>query len=523
MTTDPKDLVAAGETPGDFAATDAAATAAAIKASDADRASQVAQRAVRGASWSIATSIGSRALGLVGTLAITHFLFPDVIGEVSDAFVLVTTVSQLSTWGFGQYLVAKPDAGDDVTWHVTVFHMVLGIVALGAVLLFGGTFSTLLHAPNLPRYIPGLVLSVFLDRATSVPERLIARSMRFRTLGLSRSAGEISYSVVSLGLAFLGMGGMAIVWGNVARSLVRMISMFSAVEAKRWLKPYPLSRETTRALLRFGLPFAVSSNAAFASRRWDNLIISGLFGPSVLGSYNMAYNLADIPAVQVGEQIGDVLLPSFAHLKPEQRGDALVRATGLLGMVVFPLAVGLGAVAPTAIAALLPRAWAEVGPMLIVLSALSVTRPIGWTVASFLVSRERTRALMFLGIFQVIVLLSSIYVLGRVGGPLWACGGVGVAFAIHALANVFTVQADGVSARALLGKCMHPLLACIPLVLAVLAVRPLMMALPWSVPAMVRLVVEIAVGGLGYVAGAFLFAREQTNDFIRLIRKAARR
>ncbi|MFO0674671.1 MAG: oligosaccharyltransferase, partial [Polyangiaceae bacterium] len=67
--------------------------------------SSIAQKAVRGASWSIVTSIGSRALGLVGTLAITHFLMPDVIGEVSDAFVLVTTVGTLTTWGFGQYLI----------------------------------------------------------------------------------------------------------------------------------------------------------------------------------------------------------------------------------------------------------------------------------------------------------------------------------------------------------------------------------------------------------------------------------
>jgi PST family polysaccharide transporter len=483
--------------------------------------STLAQQAVRGASWSIATSIGSRALGLVGTLAITHFLFPDVIGEVSDAFVIVTTVSQLSTWGFGQYLIAKPETGPDVAWHVTLFHVSLGIVALAAVLWFGGSFASWLHAPNLPRYVPGLVFSVFLDRICSIPERLIARRMRFRTLGLARTAGEIAYSVVTLALAIAGFGGMSIVWGNVARSGIRTTLMVKSVSWREWLLPHPLSRTTTRALLRFGLPFAVSSNAAFASRRWDNLVVSALFGPGILGSYNMAYNLADIPAVQVGEQIGDVLLPSFAQLNPEQRRDALVRATGLLGLVVFPLAVGLGAVAHTAIRALLPRAWDDVAPMLVVLSALSVTRPVGWTVASFLVARERTRALMFLGIFQVIVLLGSIVTLGKLGGPLWGCAGVGVAFGLYALACVFTVRADGVSSRALLGRCVRPLLACIPMVFVILAVRAGLHAV--ASPAILSLGVEIVAGAAGYVAGALLLAREQSAEFIRLIRKALKR
>ncbi len=480
----------------------------------------IAQKAVRGASWSIVTSVGARALGLVGTLAITHFLAPAAIGEVSDAFVLVTTASQLTTWGFGQYLIAKPESGADVTFHATVFHLALGLLALGVVLLFGSSLSGVLHAPNLGLLLPGLVGAVLADRIGTIPERLMIRQMRFREIGLMRTASEITYTVASLGLAVMGWGAMALVWANVARSVLRMALLMNGVDSRDWLKPYPLKREVTKSMLRFGLPYAVSTNAAFASRRWDNLLISGLFGPAVLGSYNMAYNLADIPAVQVGEQIGDVLLPSFAHLKVEQRRDALVRATGLLGLVVFPLAVGLGAVAQTAIEALLPRAWADVAPMLVILSALSVARPISWTVSAYLVSRERTRVLMGLGLLQLFLLLGCMYAFGRIGGPFWACGGVGVAFGISSLAHVMAANGDGVPASALLTRCIRPLLACIPLTLAVLGLRAVM---PASIPAGIRLVLEIAVGGDGYVAGALVLARQQSMDKLTLLKKAARR
>ena len=113
--------------------------------------------------------------------------------------------------------------------------------------------------------------------------------------------------------------------------------------------------------------------------------------------YNLAYNLADVPAIQVGEQVGDVLVPSFARMEPERRPAALLRSLTLLGLVVFPLAVGLGAVAETVVRALLDPRWHPVAPMLMVLSALSVTRPIGWTVTSYLQARQMPRLIMCLG------------------------------------------------------------------------------------------------------------------------------
>ena len=101
-----------------------------------------------------------------------------------------------------------------------------------------------------------------------------------------------------------------------------------------------------------------------------------------MGVYNMAFNLADIPAVQVGEQIALVLLPSMAELPRDRRAAALERSTALLSLVLFPLAVGLGLVAHALIAVILPaNQWQEVAPLLTVLACISVFRPITWVLS----------------------------------------------------------------------------------------------------------------------------------------------
>jgi PST family polysaccharide transporter len=286
---------------------------------------------------------------------------------------------------------------------------------------------------------------------------------------------------------------MAIVAGNVARSAVRLVMMAASVERAEWLSPFPLSAKTLASMLRFGLPMSVGTAAGFASRRIDNAIVSGLFGTSVVGAYNLAYNVADVPAVQVGEQIGDVLLPSFALMTVEQRKAALIRSTGLLALVTFPLAVGLGAIARTLVEAVLRPEWRDVGPMLALLSVLSVVRPIGWTISAYLLAQNRPGLDAVLEGGKLVAVVVLLLTLGR-PGPLSACAAVGVAFALHAVASMVVVEMlDGVSMSALVARCAPPFAACSAMFAAVVATRHVLLR-TGDVPAPAVLTVQMFVG-----------------------------
>src|SRR5882724_10975025 len=149
---------------------------------------------VRGALWTISSGVGSRGVGLVGTLVLTRFVAPGDYGQVMVAAVLGMTANQLSTIGWGQYLVARPDAPRSTAFHVTAFHVGLGALALGVLLLCGGRLGPLLDAPGMTRYLPGLALSVLLDRIAFVPERLLVRDLRFGRISATRSAGDLTHT-----------------------------------------------------------------------------------------------------------------------------------------------------------------------------------------------------------------------------------------------------------------------------------------------------------------------------------------
>ena len=481
------------------------------------------------------TSVGSRIIGAIGAIVVTYFISPEIAGEVKIAYVLVTSANVFSMLGVGQYVASKPKEPAEVVWHATVLHVGIGIPCILASYPIAYYWSIYTGVPGLMAYVPGLIAAVMLERLHIIPERVLTRELNFRPVGLARGFAELVYTVLVVGLAmnWTRMGfapetvGFAIVWANIAR--YGFMTTYNIISASNvWRIPAKWSWKIVRSIFAFGIPMSIAQTSTYASRELDTLIFSKLFGPAPTGAYDKAYNLADIPAVQVGEQISDVLLPSFALMEEEERKKALVRSTALLSLIIFPLATGLGATAHTLIRTILPQSWWDVGPMLAILSGLAVVRPVGWTIMSYLQACNRPITVMVIGILKVGVLLAAVAAFGIVGpmyglsGPLCACVGVSAGFLFHAAAGMWVVRRkDNVSWLAFAGSCAPPLVACLPMIAAVLGTRWLLDS--WGVQIRgVNFFVEVLVGMVAYVPCALILARKTSLDLIELVKDQMR-
>src|SRR6188474_2460968 len=103
-------------------------------------------------------------VGVVGTLLLTHLITPDVVGEVSVATVLVLSANQLSSAGFGQYVVANPGLPATRVFQVAVLHLGFGVAGIIAVVLLAAPLEPLFDSPSMAAYVPGLAASVLLNR-----------------------------------------------------------------------------------------------------------------------------------------------------------------------------------------------------------------------------------------------------------------------------------------------------------------------------------------------------------------------
>jgi lipopolysaccharide exporter len=479
-----------------------------------------AAKAAKNVAWTIATGSGSRAVGMVGTLLLTRFLAPDIAGDISAAHVVCLSFNQFLTVGIGVYLIANPTAPRKVTLHATWIHLFLGFVAFALSIALCRPLSPIFDAPKLVQYVPGLALSLLIDRFTFIPEKLLVRSMRFRRVGVGRGLGEILLAVVAVTTAKLGAGGYCLVYGNLARATLNLVIQTSALPRREWLGAVAFEWPQIKMLMSYGTIYSLASLAAQASRRWDNLVVSRYFGTWVMGAYNLAYNVADVPSIQVGEQIADVLLASMANMQPARRQSALLRASGLLAIVMFPLAVGLGAIGPSLARVFLDPRWQSAGTMLVLLSALALTRPLTNALISYLQVHNRITDITFIEIANLVFMLACLLTFGRIN-YLWACGAIGISFALRlGLAMIVVRRREGVPMLPILNRQWRPLLACVPMVAAVLALRHLFFAHGYGermgVRASPMLAAEIAGGAVAYILAALVIAHEASRDLLRL-------
>ena len=462
----------------------------------------------------------SRLAGLVGTLLITHFVAPHDLGEVAAASVCVLTAMMFTQLRYGNYVIAK-NATPEEAFNANIVHIALGLVAVGAVIALREPLAHFVSSPNMGKYVPGFALAAMIERFSYIPERTLIRDLKFRPLSIARSLGELTYTLVSLGAAPF-LGGMAIVVGNLARAVILTWLTIRASNWKEYGTRAPLRWSTIWHMTAYSLPGALAGLSELAAYKWDNLLVSRYFGPAEHGKYNLAYNLADTPTGAVGEQVADVLFPSFAKLEPERREPALRRATGLMGLVIFPLAVGLGSVAPTLVQTFFDARWAEVAPMLAILSILSVARTMASPLVAFMQAQHQQRALMVLSVAKVVILLVGIRFFAPYG-PLWTCVGVGATFLLDTLLCMIIVRViDGIKMLPLLGSVMPVVAASVIMGGGVYLTRLGLRGLGLG-PGWVSLILEVIAGGVIYVAAAFVVARPLAMDLLDQLKRIVNR
>jgi len=474
------------------------------------------QRAVRGAAWTLPTSVGSRALGLLGTLVLARYLAPNDYGVVMTASIVATTASSITTFGVGIYLVANAEISRAETFHATCWFLATGVAALAATQMLGAVLARWSGAPGFEKFLPPFLLAMLLERIVYVPERILVRNLRFGWLSMARALGELIYTAVSVIAAAHGAGAIAIAWGSLARSLFRFAAVVPAVHLRDWLEPHRLRLATFRRVVGYGMNVTVASIATFGMRRWDNLLISRFFGPAMMGAYNYAYNLADTPSTAVGDQMSDVIAASFPYVDQPRRARALVHACTMVSMIMLPLSVGLAVVAPTVVDAFFDPKWSNVGAMLMWLSALSIARPLGSILQSYFYASRRASLVLWLEWASLAAVIVVIATVGR-AGINWACGGVSVVFALRTLAGIWMVEReDGVPLSEFLAPMARPFGACVVMAVGVCAARP---ALDGLAP-LIRLGAEIGLGAVLYAIGVLLLARSNCVELMRAARSA---
>lgn len=328
-------------------------------------------KVVSGLAWSGLAKLITQVFSWVSTFVVIRYLNPNDYATVGLAFAFIGFFYVLSEFGLADALIQKKDSSKKN--FDQVFTATLLLNSLIFLMFFGGShfIADFYHNEALTAVLIFVAGNLLLSSFIVIPETLMNKELLFKKRALIETSASGVNTLVTLGLAIIGFGYWAILIGQVANTLIRLI-LFNAIGYKNY--------KITTDFSSFGQLFNFGAYT-FASRviwafynKLDVLIIGRVFGPQLLGIYTVALQLASMPLDKISGTINQVAFSAFSHNGEDEKNTKNFFLTmRLLAVTIFPAFMGIAAVSPVLIPLLIGDKWID---SVIIIQLLSLIMPL---------------------------------------------------------------------------------------------------------------------------------------------------
>lgn len=214
--------------------------------------------------------------------------------------------------------------------------------------------------------IRALAISFLLVSLKVIPSVLLERELNFKPLVFTEIIETIFFNAVLIGLVFAGFSVAAFSFAVLVRGVIGVAVIYMIAP---WKISVGFSKEATKALFSFGLPFQMNSLLALLKDRLVPLIIAKMVGTMGVGYITWAQSVAFLPLEMMNIAIR-VSFPAFSRLQhdSDKLKETLEETLFLTALVLYPLLFGLNAVAPSLIAHVVSPKWQPALPLIYLFS-----------------------------------------------------------------------------------------------------------------------------------------------------------
>ena len=294
-------------------------------------------RLLRGGAWLGSGSFLEQASRFGRNMLLTRLLVPEVFGTMAIVLSAGAAIDSFTEIGVREAIIQNPRGREpeflNSAWWVS-FGRALALYSLlfAAAPFIAGFYGN----PQLKPLLRLALVSLLFTGAMSPGAYAAMKDMRFKRWAAITHGGAIAGVALTVILAVLWRNVWALAIGFAAENVFRFALSYLICP---FLPRLPVSRAYIGEVLGFskravGLPFL-----SFIFSRADIFVLGKLFAPALLGLYSMAINVAQVPAAFLMNLLGQLLMPTFAHLQDNHRklNEGLLRVTSLIACLGAPV------------------------------------------------------------------------------------------------------------------------------------------------------------------------------------------
>ena len=457
--------------------------------------------------WSAIQRFSTQGLQFIITLVIARFLTPSDYGVIGMLGVFLSLASVFVDCGFINALIRKQDRSQEDC--STVFFFNIGIAALSYIILFfiAPLVAAFYNMPVLKSVLRVLSLIIIINSFSAVQATLLTSQLDFKS---QTHISIISIVISGLIAIVLAINGVTY-WTLVIQGLVSSsISTFLYWRYSPWRPSLVFSRQSFKEMFSFGSKLLASSLIDSIYNNIYSIIIGKVYSTSTLGNYSRAESYANFPSISLTGILQRVTYPLLCKMQASEGQLAYTyrKILKLSAFVIFPLMMGLSALARPFVVIIIGHQWEFCAVLLQILCFSLMWYPIQAINLSLLHVKGRTDLSLRLEIIKkcigVIIICISIPL-----GILYVCY-FRIVFSIICLFvnTYYTGKMINVSIFKQLKDIMPTFVIATSMFALILVTTNQITSL------YVQMAVGICVGCLYYSLASYLFNREELKSLL---------
>jgi len=462
-----------------------------------------------GIRWGVVARLGIETGSFLSMIVLARLVSPTDFGHAATALAVVAIAQGMTVESFGTPLVQRKEISR-AHIETSLFLSLASGLFLSCLLYFLAPLGTGLFGAKTVSLIQLASPAFFAVSVSAIPQALQQRRLNFRitsVIQLASLAVGLSTSVV---LAVFGLGGRAVVIGQVM-ILVAAAVMFIAVTPlvlPRW------HRHESRQLTGFGSQTTLSSLLFSAYSNVDYVVVSAQLGARATGYYWRAFQIGGVYQGKISQIMLSLALPIYSRTRDlSDMRRVRRRIVQVHAAVIFPLLATYVVVAPVVVPIVFGRAWIPTIVPSQILAFAGMIFALGTGGAAVTVAAGRPGVALANNAISLLAYFAVVFAFARYGLTV-LCLAIVALNTVGYLGTYYVVfdRMLGIPMRQLWEEVAPALLSLIPLFACAVPIAHLLTAA--SVPPVLWIAIVGTTAVLAYTASVWLFFPRTRADLL---------
>ena len=338
-------------------------------------AEQLRDKVASGVAWSVAEKVGSMLLQMAVSVIVARLLMPEDFGVMAIMTFFTALALVVVDSGFSQTLIRKTAPTADEYKSVFLFNITISLVLYAVLVAAAPAVAEFYGLEVIAKIAPVLFLVLPLNALCVIQNTIFTREFRFDLLSKINFTASLAAGIVAIGLACSGLGVWALVGQRIGVMATRAVLLWSR---GKWRADGRFVSGELRAMAPFSLRLMLTDIISAVYNNIAQMFIGKMYSASVLGYFNQAQKLKELPVASAMQSVQSVTYPALAKIKEEKAkfAESYRKVLMLTAFVMFPVMVGMIAVAEDMFALLLGERWLPTVPYFRVLALCGVFYPL---------------------------------------------------------------------------------------------------------------------------------------------------